>query len=154
MQLATSDPRASPNKGTVTMIEQAVVKRRILVIDEDAESRNALSHQLGVLSFEVTTEDNGVSGLARVAHGLDSAPFHGLFLELDMKGLGGMAVLQEMVDRFPSVAVIVMSDAKNIGKLRRAMKVGAKEYLVKPFDPELVRRKCLSVFLEEKGLES
>jgi DNA-binding response OmpR family regulator len=28
------------------------------------------------------------------------------------------------------------------------MNVGAKEYLVKPFDPELVRRKCVNVFLD------
>lgn len=154
MKLASSQPQASLSEETVTTIEKSVAKRRILVIDENAEIRNSLGHQLNALGFEVAIEDNGVSGLSRIAYGWESAPFHGLFLELDMKVLGGMAVLQEVVDRFPSVTVIVMSDAKNIGRLRRAMKLGAKEYLVKPFDPELVRRKCLSVFFERKGLES
>ncbi len=154
MHLASSKPRASLSEGILPMIEQAIGRRRILVIDENAEIQDTLCHQLSAIGFDVATESNGVSGLYRLAHDCESAPFHGLFLELDMQVLGGMAVLQEMVDRFPSVAVIVMSDAKNIGRLRRAMKLGAKEYLVKPFDPELVRRKCLSVFFEGKGLES
>jgi DNA-binding NtrC family response regulator len=53
-----------------------------------------------------------------------------------------------MCERFPTVPVIVMSDSLHLAKLRHAMKLGAKEYLVKPFDPELVRRKCLNVFIE------
>lgn len=124
------------------------------MIDENAEIRNALSRQLEALGFEVATEDDGISGLARVAGGWESAPFHALFLALDMQVLGGMAVLQEMIDRCPSGVVIVRSDAKNISRLRRAMKLGANEYWVKPFEPELLGRKCSCVFFEGKGPES
>ena len=87
-----------------------------------------------------------MSGLARVVCDWESSPFNGLLVELQMPVLGGMAVLQEMRDRFPSVPIIVMSEARYISKLRQAMKLGAKEYLIKPFDPELVRQKCLSIF--------
>lgn len=135
-------------------MEKASVKRRILVIDENDEVRKDLCHQLSALSFDVAAESNGVSGLSRMEYDWESAPFHGVFLELHMQVLGGLAVLQEVVDRFPSVAVIVMSDVKHIDRLRQAMKLGAKEHLVKPFDHELVRRKCLSVFLHGKGLPS
>jgi DNA-binding NtrC family response regulator len=61
-----------------------------------------------------------------------------------------MAVLQELSERFPTVPVIVMADSVHVAKLRQAMKLGAKEYLVKPFDTELVRRKCMTVFLNGK----
>jgi len=128
------------------MIEQVVLKRRILVIDENDEARKILCEQLSTLGFDVTTADNGISGLSYIRNNQDSVPYHGIFLEMHMQVLGGMAVLQEMIDRVPSMPVIVMADAKHVGRLRQAMKLGAKEYLVKPFDPELVRRKCLSVF--------
>jgi two-component system response regulator GlrR len=122
-------------------------RRRILVIDHDDDTRGLLCDQLSAFGFEVAVEDNGVSGLSRVAYDWDSAPFHGLLVELQMPILGGLAVLQEMAERFPSVPVIAMSDSAHVGKLRQAMKLGAREYLIKPFDRELFRRKCQSVFL-------
>lgn len=125
-------------------------RRRILVIDGDDDVRGALCDRLSCLGFEVSAENNGVSGLARVADEWETAPFHGMLVELQMPVLGGMAVLQEMRERFPSVPVIVMSDSIHISKLRYAIKMGAKEYLVKPFDSELIRRKCMSVFLDGK----
>lgn len=137
---------ASRNEGTVTTMEKTTTKRRILVIDKNDESRSALCDQLSALGFDVVVEDNGVSGLLRMTHDWKTAPFHGLFVELHMEVLGGMAVLLEVGERFPSVPVIVMSDSSQIGKLRQAIKLGAKEYVLKPFDRELVRRKCLSVF--------
>jgi CheY-like chemotaxis protein len=123
-------------------------RRRILVIDHQDEVRALLCDQLSALGFEVAAEDNGVSGLSRMAYDWEHAPFHGMLVELQMPVLGGLAVLQEMSERFPSVPVIAMSDAAHVGKLRQAVKLGAREYLIKPFDAELFRRKCLSVFLD------
>lgn len=120
---------------------------RLLVIDHEDDIRQLLCEQLQGFGFEVVAENNGVSGLVRLADDWDTAPFHGVLVELQMPVLGGLAVLQEMGERFPTVPVIAMSDATHIGKLRHAVKLGAREYLIKPFDAELFRRKCLSVFL-------
>jgi len=143
--VSTDNPSVSAEEAAPTMES---LRRRILVIDDNENVRGALCDRLSALGFEVAAEGNGVSGLARVAGDLRAAPFDGLLVELDMPMLGGMAVLQEMCERFPTVPVIVMSDAMHLAKLRQAMKLGAKEYLVKPFDPELVRRKCLNIFLD------
>lgn len=128
------------------------LRKRILVIDNHDDVREALCHQLSAFGFEAVTEENGVSGLSRVASDWETTPIHGLLVELQMPILGGLAVLQEMVERFPTVPVIVMSDAAHVAKLRQAIKLGAREYLIKPIDRELLRRKCESAFLEEKGL--
>jgi DNA-binding response OmpR family regulator len=124
-------------------------RRRILVVDHEDDARHVLCDRLSYWGFDVAAEDNGFSGLSRIFRDADSAPFHGMLVELEMPILGGLAVLQEMRERFPSVPVMVMSDSHNLSKLRQALKLGAKEYLVKPFDMELFRRKCESVFLEQ-----
>jgi DNA-binding NtrC family response regulator len=139
--------RISSREATTAM-NMTSTRRRILVIDHHDDIRGILCDRLSALGFDVAAEDNGMSGLSRVAYDWERAPFHGMLVELQMPVLGGMAVLQEMCDRYPTVSVIVMSDAKHIDKLRRTIKFGAKEYLVKPFDAELFQRKCMSVFLD------
>jgi CheY-like chemotaxis protein len=128
------------------------IPRRILVIDHDAQARKLLCGQLTGLGFAVSEEESGLSGLSRMASQAPNAPFHGLLVELQLPVLGGLAVLQEISERFPTVPVIAMSDASHVGKLRQAVKLGAKEYLLKPFDAELLRRKCLSVFQNDDGI--
>ena len=131
-------------------MERLARRRRILVIDHDDDVRGLLCDHLSAIGFEVAAENNGISGLSRIASDHEIRPFHGVLVELQMPDLGGLAVLQEVCDRFPSVPVIVMSDAGHVAKLRQAMKAGAKEYLVKPFDSGLFRHKCMNVFLDGK----
>jgi DNA-binding NtrC family response regulator len=133
-------------------MEKASVRRRILVIDHDDDVRAFLFDRLSALGFEVAAEDNGVSGLSRVADCHEGAPFHGVLVELQMPAPDGLAVLHEIHARFPTMPVVVMADSIHVGRLRQAMTAGAKEYLVKPFDPELFRRKCVNVFLHGKEL--
>jgi DNA-binding NtrC family response regulator len=122
------------------------MQRRILVIDHDNDFRLAVCDRLRTMGFDATGEDSGISGLARLAREAPHIPFSGVLLELDMPALGGMAVLQELQDRYPSMPVIAMSHSIQIDRLRRAVRLGAREYLVKPFDTALFRTKCLFVF--------
>ena len=148
MKLFSTAVESDSTEEAVTTMEKTSLRRRVLVIDDNEDVRGTLCDRLDSLGFEVAVESNGISGLARVTEDSEAAPFAGMLVELHLPVLGGMAVLQEMCERFPTVPVIVMSDSLHIAKLRQAMKLGAKEYLVKPFDPELVRRKCLNVFLD------
>lgn len=127
-------------------VEELSMQRRILVIDHDQDFRLAVCDRLRAMGFDATGEDSGISGLARLAREASHVPFAGVLLELDMPALGGMAVLQELRDRYPSVPVIAMSHSILIDRLRQAVRLGAREYLVKPLDTELFRTKCLFVF--------
>lgn len=135
------------NEEASTAMKMTSTQRRILVIDHDDDVRQMLCNQLSTFGFEVAAEHTGISGLSRLTDDSERAPFHGLLVELQMPVLGGLAVLLEIGERFPAMPVIAMSDASHVGKLRQAVKLGAREYLIKPFDAELFRRKCLSVFL-------
>lgn len=122
------------------------MERRILVIDHDNNIRLAVCDRLRAMGFDPTAENSGISGLARLAREAPHAPFAGVLLELDMPALGGMAVLQELRERYPSIPVIAMSHSILIDRLRQAIRLGAREYLVKPLDTELFKTKCLFVF--------
>jgi DNA-binding response OmpR family regulator len=123
--------------------------RRLLVIDRADDIRQTICAQLRTFGFDVVAENDGMAGLSRLAGEWETDPFHGMLVELYVPVLGGLAVLQEMGERFPTVPVIAMSDVTHVAKLRQAVNLGAKEYLIKPFDAELFRRKCHSVFLGE-----
>ncbi|OGW47376.1 MAG: hypothetical protein A2V62_01370 [Nitrospirae bacterium RBG_19FT_COMBO_58_9] len=125
--------------------------RRILVIDHDGEARDIVCEHLLGLGFSVVSEDSGFSGLVRITQEKSRAPFDGLVLELDMPLLGGMAILQEMRERHPEIPVIVTALSDQIKRLREAVNLGAKEYLVKPFDAELFTRKCRRIFPDMTG---
>jgi two-component system response regulator YesN len=101
---------------------------------------------LHALGFDVAGESSGMAGLGRLAIEADRISPVGVLVELDMPVLGGMAIIQEIRDRYPHIPVIAMSNPDRVARLRDALRLGAKEYLVKPFDPELFKRKCLEVF--------
>ena len=130
---------------------QMSMSRRILVIDHDEEARDMVCEHLLRLGFSVASEDSGFSGLVRIAQEKVRAPFDGLVLELDMPLLGGMAILQEMRERHSEIPVIVTALSSEIKRLRDAVNLGAKEYLVRPFDAELFARKCRRIFPDIVG---
>lgn len=146
MRLAALVRKTSLPEGRAHAVGQVPTLRRILVIDCDGDARDTACEHLIGLGFSVASEESGFSGLVRIAQEKSRAPFVGLVLELDMPLLGGMAILQEMRERHPEVPVIVTAMPDRIKRLREAVNLGAKEYLVKPFDAELFARKCRRIF--------
>lgn len=146
MRPAAFDRERASTTITPRPVEELSMQRRILVIDHDNDFRLAVCERLRTIGFHATGEASGISGLARIAHEAPHTPFTGVLLELDLPALGGMAVLQELRDRYPSMPVIAMSHPILIDRLRHAVRLGAREYLVKPLDTELFRTKCLLVF--------
>ena len=146
MRQHTTDQENTQTHHTPGALQDPLVRPRILIVDHDDRSRLAASHRLAQWGFDTVGEDNGVSALALLAHTPASHSFAGMLLEMDMPVLGGMAVLQEMKDRHPAIPVLVMAEARHIDKLRSAVSLWAREYLVKPFDTELLKMKCLYSF--------
>ncbi|MEK7237114.1 MAG: response regulator [Nitrospirota bacterium] len=151
MRLAALVRKESSPAGMSYATGQMSMRRRILVIDHDDEARDIVCEHLLRLGFSAASEESGFSGLVRIAQEKARAPFDGLVLELDMPLLGGMAILQEMRERHPEIPVIVTALSGEIKRLRQAVNLGAKEYLVKPFDAQLFTRKCQRIFQDIVG---
>jgi pilus assembly protein CpaE len=104
---------------------------RILLVDDSAETREYLRK---LLQFESHIEVVGVAGNGRDAVNLALEVKPDLILmDINMPVMDGISAAEIIFREMPSVRVVMMSVQSEMGYLRRAMQVGAREFLIKPF---------------------
>jgi len=104
---------------------------RILVVDDDANSRKGLQELLTAWGYHVSAAADGAEALERVA----AEPPAVVISDLVMPGLDGMGVLAALKRDYPATAVIILTGQGTIESAVQAMKDGAYDYLTKPVDP-------------------
>jgi DNA-binding NtrC family response regulator len=104
----------------------------ILIVDDEEGVRDSLAHWLAADGYRVDTAPDGETAIARLA----AQAYALLLVDLKMPGLDGLAVLQQARTQQPALPVILMTAYATVDTAVRAMKSGAQDYLVKPFDPE------------------
>ncbi|MFT3917699.1 MAG: sigma-54 dependent transcriptional regulator [Anaeromyxobacteraceae bacterium] len=107
------------------------VRPRVLVVDDKENLRNLLVRVLGE-TCEVTAAEDGARALALLA----SAEFDVVLTDLRMPGADGFDVLRAAAARPAAPEVVMMTAYATVGDAVRAMKLGAYDYLEKPFDPD------------------
>ncbi len=107
----------------------------ILVIDDDTEIRYSLSRVLSSRGYQVTEAPSGEQGVALVKKG--PAPDL-VLLDVRMGGIGGIEALQLIRSANPRQLVILMTAFGTAQTAIEAMKYGAFDYMMKPFDPQKV----------------
>ena len=120
------------------------IMKRVLVIEDDETVREVLRTFLGQKGFEVTLAPNGESGLDL----LRAEKFDLVFTDLVMPGISGMEVLNEVVASKIAVPVVVMTAFGTVQTAVEAMRIGAFDYITKPFNLDelmIVLDKALSV---------
>ncbi len=105
---------------------------RILIVDDERQLASSLAEYLGPDGIEAEIALDGKSGRQR----LEEEPFDCLVTDLRMPGLDGMQLLRWVKEEGPDMPVIVISAHGEIRDAVEAMKTGAYDYLVKPFDPD------------------
>jgi two-component system response regulator AtoC len=105
---------------------------RILVVDDEEIVRESLAGWLDKDGYTVEQAADGPSALAR----LRLQPFSIVITDLKMPGMDGLTVLAEARKLQPDLAVVIMTAFATVDSAVTAMKQGAFDYLVKPFDPE------------------
>ncbi len=113
-----------------------VRKFRILVIDDDERILNFLRAKLRASGYDVATAGNGRDGLEQIQGQEPDL----VVLDLIMPRLDGLEVLREL-HSFSTVPVIILTARGDDGDRIRGLRMGADDYLPKPFNPdELVAR--------------
>ncbi|MCL4813932.1 MAG: sigma-54 dependent transcriptional regulator [Vicinamibacteraceae bacterium] len=105
---------------------------RILVVDDEEIVRESLSGWLERDGYTVATAQDGASALARL-HG---ERWSIMLVDMKMPGMDGLQVLEEARKIQPEVTAVIMTAYATVDTAVTAMKLGAYDYLVKPFDPE------------------
>ena len=103
--------------------------RRILVVDDDASIRELVSTRLTIAGHIVLSARNGREALTR----LRERRYDGMVLDLSMPQLDGFGVL-EQINRHALPPTLVLTASHAVTDVQRAIKLGARDYLSKPFD--------------------
>jgi len=119
------------------------MKERILIIDDEPIIRESLQVALGRPGLDVLTARTGEEGLE--LFGRDSPDL--VLLDHWLPGINGDQVLQRIKDANPEIPVIIMTAQGSVDLAVQSMKMGAFDFLVKPFELDQIEA------LVQKGLE-
>ena len=117
------------------------MKQKLLVVDDELGPRESLKAVLG-RSYDVELAENGDQAMqALVSQKVDL-----VLLDVIMPDRGGLELLKEIQGLYPDLPVIMISASSSLRPVVEAMRVGAFDYVAKPFDvQELLRivKRCL-----------
>jgi DNA-binding NtrC family response regulator len=104
----------------------------ILVVDDEPIVCKSCVRVLAPEGYSVTTTESGRDGIEKGSSG----EFDAVIVDLKMPDVDGMQVLQAIKEKQPDVEVIVITGYSTVSTAVKAMKLGAIDYLPKPFTPD------------------
>ncbi|MCA9782460.1 MAG: sigma-54-dependent Fis family transcriptional regulator [Calditrichaeota bacterium] len=108
-------------------------KLRILLVDDEINMLESLGDVLRAERYQVATASSGPEAIAR----LEKEPSFDLMItDLKMPRMNGMELLEIVSERWPSLKTIVLTGHGSIDGAVRAMRMGAFDYILKPFQPD------------------
>src|SRR5206468_211957 len=108
-------------------------RRSILVVDDDKSIRDYLATFLAARGHAVECLESGDETIERLASGFSPLM---ILLDIMLPGKDGIEVLSNVKSIYPSLPIIILSGIGQIKTVVEAMKMGASDYLTKPFEEE------------------
>src|ERR1700734_990943 len=111
-------------------------KKQVLIVDDEPNLRKILSAQLSRDGYDVLTAEDGEKGLAMLReHHIDL-----VVTDLKMPKVDGMTLLREALREDPELPIVMITAHGTVDTAVEALKIGAFDYLTKPFDKDEVRQ--------------
>ncbi|MCD6387932.1 MAG: sigma-54-dependent Fis family transcriptional regulator [Desulfobulbaceae bacterium] len=107
-------------------------KQRVLLVDDDAAIREILSAILSRHNYDVDQAENGRDGL-RMA---ENRVYDHIITDIAMPVMGGLTFLEQLRDKEIHAATTVISAHTDMENVRRAFKLGASDFIAKPFQSD------------------
>jgi len=123
-----------------------MISKPILIVDDEKNIRLTLSQALETLGAEIDTAATGEEALTK----LKEKEFGLILLDIRMPGMDGMEVLHRLREIRPDIRIIMITAYGTIESAVEAMKLGAVDFLQKPFDPEEIRELVSRVMDRDK----
>jgi DNA-binding NtrC family response regulator len=108
------------------------MKARILLIEDDPAAGPALQKVLRDEDYDVDLAPRGDDGLARAK----AQPYDLVLTDLKLPGLGGLELVAQLHAAKPRLPIVMMTAHGTTATAIEATKLGACEYLLKPFEPD------------------
>ncbi|HYO58876.1 sigma-54 dependent transcriptional regulator [Archangium sp.] len=128
-----------------------LLKGSVLLVDDDPAVAKVLGALLGQAGLTVHTASHGQEALAL----LGSKPIDVVVSDVRMPGMGGMELLAEVGRTWPDVPVILLTAHGTVPLAVEAMKAGAADFALKPFDREeilfSIRKALLRAQQQQEG---
>ncbi|MFO7878237.1 MAG: sigma-54 dependent transcriptional regulator [Desulfovermiculus sp.] len=112
----------------------------ILIVDDELILRESLSAWLARDDFYVEAVASAEEAMERIRQ----ARYDIIFLDIKLEGMSGLEALKKILDLDPDTAVVMITAYGSVSTAVQAMKDGAHDYLLKPFEPE-----TLTVLIEK-----
>jgi DNA-binding response OmpR family regulator len=115
-------------------------KKKILVVDDQANVRNILEFNLKRRGFEIISAQDGLGAIAQATNETPDL----ILLDIMMPGIDGFQVIEKLkqVEKTSSIPILIVSAKGTEEDILRALKLGAKDYIVKPFNLEQLIQKA------------
>jgi putative two-component system response regulator len=113
------------------VVKEGAAKVRVLVVDDEEFLRCIVRERLEIAGYSVEEAADGNEALSMLEK---RGPFNVLLTDIGMPVMDGIALLGESGKRFPGTAGIVMSANTELDTAVHALKMGACDYITKPFN--------------------
>lgn len=127
--------RAEAEKGTVLDTAETALQKNILVVDDEVSVNNNIRKILVKNDFKVDQAMTKDEAIAKI----NQQPYKLVLLDLRMPGVSGFELLKTIADTQPSARVIIITGYASIETAVETARIGAVDYLHKPFTPDELR---------------
>jgi len=122
------------------------MKKKVLVVDDEFTIRELVEMTLSP-DYDVVKAENGKEGLEMLERNPDI-----IILDIMMPQMDGYQVCEKIKndEKTKSIPIIMLTAKHSMEDLKRAIKVDVDEYITKPFEPELLKRRVDAYLGEDK----
>src|SRR5262245_36597328 len=116
----------------------------ILIVDDEKHLRQSLSYILQKEQYRVETATSAEEAL----NCLRLHEYDLMFLDLNLPGMGGIDLLVEVHRNYPHMPVLILTAYAGLDSAIEALRLGARDYLIKPVEPVVILTRVAKIFAE------
>ncbi len=128
------------------------MKKIIFAVDDDPDIREAFQDSLSLAGYQTHTFESAEAALEMLA---ETEP-HIILLDLQLPGMDGLGLLERVKTTYPEIEVIIVTGHGDVSTSVKAMKLGARDYVKKPFKIDEILhivQKTLAIHTREAQFE-
>ena len=118
----------------------------ILIIDDEPNLRRSLGLILQRAGYAITTAANATEAI----HLLQAGAYDLTFLDIKLPDQNGIQLLPQLRTLYPDMPVLILTAHATLDTAIEAVRLGARDYLLKPIDPENILNRVEGVLSEQK----